>query len=278
MPGMEHQPLLHRLVIGFIRLNAGFVAVYALTNPRAFDKTFTWANLPPLHARFVGSLYLCGTVLLAGALFARRARAWWPATVATTIFTASMGVLTALNPEAFDWSTVAVKVWVIAYITFPLAAGALAIAYARPGNAVDTSGAEAFPPRVVHALQCLAGFLAVVGIGLLVARERMAEWWPWKVDIGVAQFYGGPFVTLAWCAWAYSRRARRDATGYLTAMACLGVATLVISLVHRRLFDTGNLSTYVWFGAALVIATGFLLLLIRPRALAAAPAPSPATA
>jgi len=48
------------------------VAVLGLFNPVYLASIFTWLVLPPLHARFVGAIYLFGAVFMAGRLFAKR--------------------------------------------------------------------------------------------------------------------------------------------------------------------------------------------------------------
>ncbi len=53
-----------RAYLGTITVAALFVAYLGFVAPKRMDKSFTWAALPPLHARFVASLYLFGTVYL----------------------------------------------------------------------------------------------------------------------------------------------------------------------------------------------------------------------
>ena len=257
----DRHPLLNRLVVGFIALNAGFVAIFALLKPKAFDTVFTWAVLPPLHARFVGALYLWGTVLLIGALLTRRHSVWWPATVATAIFTGFMGALTALNTEAFDWKLIAVKVWVLAYIAFPLSTAIVAWIYRRP--VVSDSDGPKLLPLSARVLQILAGLFLLIGLALLFARETMVDAWPWKVSNGVAQFYAGPFVTLAWCAWAYSRRVARDLAPFAVSMATLGWVVVAISTEKHKLFDSGRPVTWLWFVGFGGIGLFFTTILVR---------------
>lgn len=261
--GMSRHPsiLLRRLSLGFIGLNAGFVAAFGLLSPKAFDEAFTWAVLPPLHARFVGALYLWGTIVLAVAAVTRRRSVWWPIAVGAAIFTTSMLVLTVWNSNAFDWSKTPVKVWVIAYILFPI----MTIPFAwRFRHADPDDRDEPLPIGLAVMLRVVAVALALVGIALLVARRPMAERWPWPVSNGVAQFYGGPFITIAWCAWAFSRRPRRDIRGFAVALGVLGAVVIAISMLHRSLFNTGRLSTWVWFvGSVALVIVGTLTASVR---------------
>ena len=259
MKSRHGQPFVTRLVFGFIALNAGFGAVVALSNPRAFDKAFTWAVLPPLDARFVGALYLWGTVLLVGALRSHDPKMWWPATIAVATFTTSLGVLTALNSNAFDVRLTGVKVWILCYSAFPVSTLAVAWRYRRSRNATALGADGRWPASErSRALQGLAGLFLAVGLGLLFGRDVMVGVWPWDVSKGVAQFYGGPFVTLAWCSWAYSRSAPSDRRPFALSMTMFGLVILAVSLRHRDQFDFSRPSTTVWFGGFAAVTMFFM--------------------
>ena len=47
------------------------VAILGLFNPAYLASIFTWLELPPLHARFVGAIYAFGAVFMASCLAAR---------------------------------------------------------------------------------------------------------------------------------------------------------------------------------------------------------------
>ncbi|MBI5290476.1 MAG: hypothetical protein HY872_01200 [Chloroflexi bacterium] len=60
-----------RLLYGVICAAALLVAGLGLFAPQYLASIFTWMVLPPLHARFVGAVYLFGAVFMAGCLAAR---------------------------------------------------------------------------------------------------------------------------------------------------------------------------------------------------------------
>ncbi len=258
---MNEIPLLHRLWVGFVGINAAFVSYAGLFKPKFLDEKFTWAELPPLHARFVGGLYLFGAVFLLGSLFCRRWVQVAETLFATAIFTTAMLVLTLLNWNAFDLDLTPALVWVIAYLLFGPVSLALALVYWRhPTHEAD--GPE-IPSWQRSGMRSLAALFALVGAGLLVARSAVADAWPWPVSDGVAQFYGGPFLTLAWCSWAAARRRSLSSIRlYLAAMAALGVSVTVVAIIHRGVFDGGNPATWLWFAtfaAIAIAATGALV-------------------
>lgn len=254
-------PLLHRVFALIIAVAAVFVAWLGLFEPVRMDRAFTWAALPPLHAGFVGALYLFGAVLVGGSgIVAHRAQ-WGPVIGGIAIFTTSMLVLTALNTEAFDWGLGAVKGWVISYVVYPPIAWALALWVVR--RPMTSAGGSPVTRWMTVTLLVVAAVFGVLGVLLLVARSAMADAWPWRVSDGVAQFYGGPFLSIAWVAFWYSRRRyRSDLIVYAPALAVLGVTVLVISVDHRDLFAADDPAAWLWFGGFAAIAATHLVLTV----------------
>lgn len=239
-------PVIHRVFAVIITIAAAFVAWLGFAQPKRMDEAFTWAQLPPLHAAFVGALYLFGAVLVGGSAVARH-RAQWGAIIAgIAIFTTSMLVLTVLNTEAFDWSLGPVKAWVVSYVVYPPIAWILTFWLARLPIVSSGGASIARPTRLL--LVAVAVVFGVSGIALVTARETMARAWPWPVSNGVAQFYGGPFLAVAWVAWWYARRDHRaDLVVYAPAVAVLAVAVLATSIDHRDLFGADDPAAWLWF-------------------------------
>ncbi len=176
------------------------------------------------------------------------------------IFTTSMLVLTVLNTEAFDWSLGPVKGWVISYVVYPPIAWTLTIWLSR--REITTAGGQAVSRQVTLLLRVVAITFGLSGAALMIARSAIADAWPWPVSDGVAQFYGGPFLAVAWVAWWYSnRRHRSDLIAYAPAIAVFAIAVLVISLRHRALFSV-DLASSVWFGGFGLLAATHLALTI----------------
>ena len=57
-----------RIFFAVICAAALLVAILGLFNPAYLASIFTWLELPPLHARFVGAIYAFGAVFMAGCL------------------------------------------------------------------------------------------------------------------------------------------------------------------------------------------------------------------
>ena len=256
-----------RLYFGVITLAALFVSWLGFFQPARMDESFTWASLPPLHARFVGALYLFGGVYLLGCTVARYLAQVRPAPVAVVLFTSLLLLVTVLNPDAFDYDLGPVQVWTASYVVYPLL-GLVVIARMR-GRRGSVPGGPAMPAWGRTLLLAQAAVFGVVGALLLVARETMVDVWPWPIDVGLAQFYGGPFLAYAFVSWSYGRsRTLVEAAPALAGMLAFTAATVVASVVHDELFSAGEPEDWVWFGVFGGLSLALLVLVVRPLAAA----------
>ncbi len=256
----NQNPVVQRIFAGIISVAALFVTWLAFFQPERMDRAFTWAALPPLHARFVGALYLFGAVYLFGAAVTRHRARMWPAMTGVALFTGSMIVLTLLNWSAFDMDLGPVQGWVVSYVVYPPIAAAIAV-WLRWRND-PASGDQPVTPWIRQLVWTLAIVFGILGVLLLVFRDVMVDAWPWPVSNSVAQFYGGPFITLAWVCGAHARAARADEDMLWVTPALLAFTSTALgfSIHHRELFDGGDPAAWVWFvglavtSAALVAA------------------------
>jgi hypothetical protein len=264
----DRSPSVQARIYFFFGVLAGlFPAFFGLFDPAILDKEFTWASLPPLHARFIGSFYLFAVLFTLGLLVARRrwqvGSGYW----SIVIFTGVIGVLNILNWEAFDFDETTVKVWIAVYIAFPVVG--LALALLALGEDEGTEEGVALPPVARTWFLVQAVVYALVGVLLLVARGTMADAWPWPVTNTVAQFYGGAFLSLAYITWHSARhRTWAALVAVVPPFAAFSVATFVVSLVHGELFSASDVATWLWFSFFGVSAGAFaamLAVMLRAR-------------
>jgi hypothetical protein len=242
---MREISLPERALFAVICVAAMFVAYLGLFRPEQMDKSFTWAELPPLHARFVGVSYLFGGVYMIGCLLATHRSQVSPALPAIGIFTSLLLLVTLLNLEAFDFDLGPVWGWTVSYVVYPILAFTLAWVYRHRGNPVDGPPLE---PWARAFLQVQAVVFGVLGLALLMFRETMVDVWPWPITTGLAQFYGGPFLAYAFCSWAYARRhAWVETAPIVPAMLSFTAGTLIVSSMHGELFSAGDVADWVWF-------------------------------
>src|SRR5438477_11104336 len=63
--------LSHRIYFAAVGLLALWVGVWGYFNPAQVDTAIPWL-VPPLHARFLGAMYLSGATFMVGCILARR--------------------------------------------------------------------------------------------------------------------------------------------------------------------------------------------------------------
>lgn len=224
--------------------------------------------IPPLHARFIGSLYLGASVFLLLSL--RRDQTWREQRIGVwmvLVWTGMLELVSLLHLEIFDWGRQPARplvAWWLAYTWFPLqAAWILWRRGDRPLTAaVLVDGSLGRSAR--RCLTVLGGVLVVLGCVLFLAPVTAAALWPWKLPPILGQIYSGPFMALGWGALLAARTASaRERAGYLWAAVVFALAALAASTRHRDLFDFHRAGPWIWFGG-LLLAAAFLL----PAALA----------
>ena len=244
-----------RIFFAIIVAFPAWVAAGGLFLPGQIDQFLPFTP-PPLHARFIGAMYLAGATMM---LLATAASAWHEVRVVTIIlgiWTGLLGLVSLLHLDVFDWSLRPTWFWWFAYIWFPFGAAFIAWNQRRETDHPDE------PPLSL----LLRGFLAVQGIvavaialGLLLAPGVMIKLWPWNITSLLTQIYSAPFLAYG-VGSLYSSRQHGWSEARIPVVATL-VLTLVAvvgSLVHSGLFNAANPSTWVWFGglgfAALALA------------------------
>jgi hypothetical protein len=255
-------PALVRVFFGVIAVAALFVAFLGLLRPERLDRSFTWAILPPLHARFVGTLYLFGGVYMIGCILARRWSQVSPALPAIGLFTSLLLLVTLLNLDAFDFDLAPVWVWTLSYVVYPTIA--FAVAWTLRHRTDPSPGGRPLPRWATAFLMAQAGVFAVLGVVLLVARDVAVDIWPWTISPGLAQFYGGPFLAYAFCSWQYARRRSWAGLAPIApAMLVFAAGTVIVSLMHRELFSASDVTTWAWFGGFGAAAAVLLVMTAR---------------
>ena len=249
-----------RAYLGVITLAAAFVAYLGFAAPKRMDESFTWAVMPPMHARFVASLYLFGAVYVGACTLSRRRAQIGPVHGGIVAFTGLLFTLTMLNLQAFDFDLAPVWVWTVSYVVYPILGVALIAALSRSGVSTPVELAADAPLArwATTVLQAWTAVFGAAGLLLLVARGTMVDAWPWKVSSGLAQFYAAPILAIAFCCWRYATRTTWQSVRTIApALFVFGVATLASSIVHRSLFDLSEPADVVWFAgfAALTLAS-----------------------
>lgn len=256
IPSITGVSVYQRILFGFVFLFAAWVAAWGLFLPARIGSALP-LSVPPLHARFLGAMYLSGSIFM---LLGMMARTWSAVRVVTLIlamWTGMLGLVSALHLEAFDWSGRSTWFWFVAYIAYPLIA--LWITWCQLART------ESEPGRPVPAL--LKRYLNVQGLValafalcLLVAPKFMATIWPWPISPLVAQIYGAPFLSYGLGSlYAARHRTWREVRIVILGTLAFAVGVLAASILHSSLFNPRGLSAWLWFGG---FGTASLVLMV----------------
>ncbi len=240
-----------RLYFATVGLLALWVGGWGTLDPAHADRALPWF-VPPLHARFLGAVYLSAGVMLANGLVARRQRDVRAMVILVTLWTGALLVLSLFHLEEFDAQHKPVWFWFGAYIVYPLAGIWSLRAHRSPGADPLDAALPAWARRGLLAQGAAAVILSLL---LLVVPAAMVSAWPWKISPLLAQVYSAPFFAYGACSWLLARNRSWAESRIVVRGACvLAVFALVASLLHRNLFDAGRIATWVWFGALALAA------------------------
>ena len=246
----------HKIYFAFVGAFALWVGVWGYFVPSEISRAIPW-QVPALHGRFIGAMYLSGTVLMGLSLFARRLVEVRTAVPMAAIWTGMLLLVSLLNIDQFDFSRPPVWFWFTAYVVYPVAGAWLAYAYLPPAPA---RGAVA--PDWVRIYLVFQGVACtVLAVCLFFAPAATAAVWPWRISPLLTQIYAGPFLSYGIGSLLLARQRRWiDLNIPLAAMFTFAALVLIASYIHLGVFGTLGFSGQLWFGgfAAATVVLGFL--------------------
>ncbi len=236
-----------RIFFAVICAAALLIAVLGVFNPDYLASIFTWLVLPPLHARFVGAIYLFGAVFMAGCLFAKKqAEVRWGVQM-IGIWTGMLFIISILNLSAFGLNLLPVQIWFASYIIYPIIAVWMTFRdpasmkpAALPGPALD-SWAKNF-------LLTQGIVISLLAVALFLAPSFMSTLWPWKVTPTLAQMYAGPLLSYGVGSYIYSKQKQwLGVRSIVLGMFSFVIATVIVSVMHVSLFSFAEIADLLWF-------------------------------
>jgi hypothetical protein len=252
-----------RIFFAVICAAALLVAVLGLFSPAYLASIFSWLELPPLHARFVGAIYAFGAVFMAGCLAARyQAEVRW-AVQLIGVWTGMLFIISLLNLSAFDFNLLPVQIWFASYIIYPITSFFMTIQQPHLMKAGDLPG-----PRLAGWAK---GFLLTQGVLfsllaalLFFAPAFMSILWPWRVHPLLAQMYAGPLLAYGLGSLLFSRQEKwQGVRSILPGMLVFTAATVVVSFLHVNLFSFNEIADLLWFGWFLLASLVLVLFTFR---------------
>ena len=244
------------------------VAVLGLFNPDYLAFIFTWLVLPPLHARFVGAIYLFGAVFMAGCLFARQqAEVRWGVQM-IGIWTGMLFIISILNLSAFGLNLLPVQIWFASYIIYPIIAIWMTFRDSASMKPAALSG-PALDSLSKNFLLVQGIVVSLLSVALFLAPGLMSTLWPWKVTPTLAQMYAGPMLSYGVGSLVYSKQEQwLGVRSIVPGMFSFVLATVIVSFMHFNLFSLAELADLLWF--AWFIVSTLLLGVMTLRSLKAA--------
>ena len=229
-----------------------WVGMWGFFIPEHVDKAIPWL-VPPLHARFIGAIYLSGAILMGGSMLANHLDEVQVSNIMVSIWTGALFVISLFYLSEFDFSRGPVWFWFGAYIAYPLIGFWFAWTHRKMR---DESTSPGLPTRIRTALLIQGVILTALALALLSAPELMLTVWPWKVTRMLIQIYSGPFLSFGIGSLLLSRQRTWSAVRIVVSgFFVLALGVLIASAIHSPLFSFANPATWIWFG-------GFTLVLV----------------
>lgn len=240
-----------KIYFAAVGLLALWVGVWGFFIPEHVDKAIPWL-VPPLHARFIGAIYLSGVIIMGSSIMARQYADVRVVVFMIGIWTGSLFVISLFHLSEFDFSHGPVLFWFGAYIIYPVIAFWLTWIHRNTQN--EDSASPTLPNWIRNYFLAQGTIVTILALALLLAPEGMVNVWPWKITAMLAQIYSGPFLAYGVGSLLLGRQrtmseVRIAATGFLV----LATGVLIASTIHRTLFSSSNPVTWIWFGGFLVV-------------------------
>lgn len=236
-----------------------WVGIWGYFIPMQVERAIPF-SVPPLHARFLGAVYLSGLSIMVGALLARHWGQIRAVPIMTALWTGGLCVISLFYLDRFDFAEPQPWFWFAAYIVYPLVALALAWRYRSLADR-DAVGDGALPGWARGYLGVQGVALTVLALALLVAPDAMAELWPWPIERLLAQIYSAPFLAYGVGSLLLARRRTwSEIRVVVLGMLVFTVGVLVASVLHRALFSAAEVADVLWF-VSFAVATAMLALL-----------------
>ena len=249
-----------KIYFAAVGLLALWVGMWGYFIPGQVDKAIPWL-VPPLHARFLGAMYLSGTTFMIGGILSQYYSEVRVMVRAISIWTGMLFIVSLFYLSEFDYSRTQVWIWFGAYIIYPLIA--LWLMWNHRNLREDIPGIS-LPSWVRTYLAIQGAIVTILALALLLFPESMAAVWPWAITRLLAQLYSAPFLAYGLSSLMLSRRKTwGEIRVVVMATFVFALGVLLASLIHRQTFAAINLSTLLWFGGFLLATIMLGLLTIR---------------
>lgn len=250
----------HRAYFFVVLWFTSWVGFFGFFRPQEILRALPWP-VPPLHARFIGALYLSASLFLILSMFARRLAQVRTIVIMALVWTGWLLLVSALHWRSFDLAREQVWFWIVAYVAFPIVAFWLAVK--TPSQAAP-SGARIQQRWVVVFFALQGVFFVALSMLCFFFPERLIAIWPWKISSFLAQVYSGPLLAYGVGGLMQAQRRNWSEAQFPTLGLLTGsMLALIASALHLNLFTPNSPSALVWFGSLIFLSLATALIVIR---------------
>lgn len=234
-----------RIYFAAVGLLALWVGIWGYFIPGRVDQAIPWL-VPPLHARFLGAVYLSAATLLVGGILARYYAEVRVMVRLITIWTGMLFVISLFYLGEFDYNHGPVWFWFGAYVIYPL----IGLWFIWRDRTLHKRVAEpALPAWVRGYLLAQGAAITLLALSLLLVPQIMVNVWPWKITRLLAQIYSAPFLAYGLSSLMLSHQQTwPEVRVVVIGTFVLAFGVLLASWIHRELFTFTNAATWIWFG------------------------------
>jgi hypothetical protein len=249
-----------KIYFAAVGLLALWVGTWGYFIPEHVDEAIPWL-VPPLHARFLGAMYLSGLTFMIAGILSRYYAEVQVMVPAIAIWTGMLFIVSLFYLGEFDFNHKPVWFWFGAYLIYPLIALWLTWRHRDLREGVDGPALPAWVRGYLLVQGILVTLLALV---LLFLPNFMVNLWPWNITRLLAQIYSAPFLAYGITSLMLSRRQTwPEVRVVLLGTFVFAFLVLLASLIHRGLFSLANVSTWAWFGGFLLATVVLGLMSVR---------------
>lgn len=235
----------HKIYFAAVGLLAVWVGFWGYFIPDRVDKAIPWL-VPPLHARFLGSMYLSGAVFMLGAIRSRCYAEVRVVVPAIAIWTGMLFIVSLFYLGEFDYSRIQVWIWFAAYLIYPIIA--IWLTWRHRGEREHPAG-PGLPKWARGYLLAQGIVVTVLALALLLLPNLMLAAWPWKITPLLAQLYSAPFLSYGLSSIMLGRQQTWSEIRVAVIATLVFVAgVLLASITHRALFVAVGPASVLWFG------------------------------
>jgi len=218
---------------------------------------FPWP-LPPLAARFMGSLFLAGAACGAVNIWLGEGRGLIVLALVAVgnLLIASTGLLAL----AATGITTGMALWLAWFIGVAIALLAIAV----PSVAGLADEPSPMPSSLRRYFRIHLAVVLPVGVAMFVFPLWAQPIWPWAMAPVNIRLLGAFFLGAALISfWSQRQASWHTVLPTLALYAVFASAATVASLIHFGLFEPGRLITWLFFALYIFVATGGWYFLTR---------------